>query len=196
MNNIEVLNLLIKEMKEFYSDEDNDDFFLLKIDNEEWLILKSQGITFLDAILNDIRTILFDKEIDFIKMKKICTCLNRFCSYGYEMSVYRRMLERIENILLNNVYNISNIEKYIQNIQERYTSVINQCNAFDNFKHNQNKFDNMISIIKILQRLESASIKISFNSMFLNTEEDNSDYYKNLIKEEFFKEFSGLRFMI
>ena len=112
----------------------------------------------------------------------------------------KRILEEIKELLKQ----LNPIEENYMNIQELFRSKFNkisflenQFRSFHSFCDEQNSYDNMISIVKILQRMkhhygDEINIEYTFKK---ENHEDFSDIEKT-IKESLYKELYGLRFLL
>ena len=112
----------------------------------------------------------------------------------------KRILEEIKELLKQ----LNPIEANYMNIQELFRSKFNkisflenQFRSFHSFCDEQNSYDNMISIVKILQRMkhhygDEINIEYTFKK---ENHEDFSDIEKT-IKEGLYKELYGLRFLL
>lgn len=112
----------------------------------------------------------------------------------------KRILEEIKDLLKelspieNNYYEIT---KLFKNKFNKILFLENQFRSFHSFCNDQNSYDNMISIIKILQRIkhqygEEINIEYTFKK---ENHDDFSDIEKE-IKESLYKELNGIRFLL
>ena len=112
----------------------------------------------------------------------------------------KRILEEIKDLLKQ----INPIEKNYMKIQNlfkhKFDKILfleNQFRSFHSFCDEQNSYDNMISIVKILQRIKHQyGDEINIEYIFKKeNHEDFSDIEKT-IKESLYKELNGLRFLL
>lgn len=112
----------------------------------------------------------------------------------------KRILEEIKDLLkkVNPVENnYFRIAKLFKNKLDKILFLENQFRSFHSFCDEQNSYDNMISIIKILQRMkhqygEEINIEYTFKK---ENHESFSDIEKT-IKENIYKELNGMRFLL
>lgn len=112
----------------------------------------------------------------------------------------KRILEEIKDLLkkLNPIENnYFKITKLFKNKFDKILFLENQFRSFHSFCDEQNSYDNMISIIKILQRMkhqygEEINIEYTFKK---ENHESFSDIEKT-IKENIYKELNGMRFLL
>lgn len=112
----------------------------------------------------------------------------------------KRILEEIKDLLkqLNPIEeNYMKIQELFKNRFNKISFLENQFRSFHSFCDEQNPYDNMISIVKILQRMkhhygDEINIEYTFKKEF---HADFSDIEKT-IKKDLYKELNGLRFLL
>lgn len=137
--------------------------------------LENNNIGRLSTILNSLFENAHDeKEIEQInKIKEILLEINPIENKYYDIFLNNR-----NKFLLINFIN-------------------NQFRQFYSFCENQNNYDNMISIIKILQRTkQNTGLEIKINYTFLKENHENFYDIEKYIKKECIKQIQGIRFLL
>lgn len=133
----------------------------------------------------------------------------------YNLSDYKTNIKLI-NILLENA--VEEDIEYLIKVKEIYNDIYNvkipninireslkyeidsfrsEFSRFRTFCNSQNKYDNMISIMKIVERLSNRNCNLVLDYEFNSECED--DFWKDIeidLKTQIYKEFVGLRFQL
>lgn len=192
---LDVIRDDLEELKTYYiQSEANDSLVMIEIRDEKVILEKSQVLQVLEILVNQ-------NNIDIDEINYIIEELNKFVNSSYEISTLNRIQRLIKEYKLETVFNIKQIKEnpIFNDIKHKHWCIMNQCNHFDSFKYNQNHFDNLISLLKIVQRLKNENIKIELKDFKYKTEDTNittAENYKNKILEEGLKGFALMKFII
>lgn len=182
----------INELEYYYNEFETENRLIkCKINNKTYLLEKKEIISLLKMLIDD-------ENLNINSIKFFIEKLKVKGGSSYEMSTINLLKNEVESYSLNSMYNISIIKNNnnISIVKNNISAIIQQCNHFDCFKNNQDIYDNMISIIKIINRLQNQNISINYKNFVFNSENDNSDNLKNKIMLESIKRFEGIRFLI
>lgn len=160
-----------------------------KINGQDLLITKHNAIEILkDSIESELYKI----------SKEILKILDNNLDSSFEARELRELDKAFENYLLEKEYNISIIKENTIFINAMFKNRIflQQNNHFKNYHISQNNFDNMISILKIIDRLEEQGYTIDYDWFNFDSENDISNTLMEYITYEALKEFGMIRFLI
>ena len=154
-------------------------------------ILKSEliGIVLRKIISNN----LHDKKIKIITNFLVNTSYR-----SNEINYIHRIEDAINERI---VYEDYNIEKYLNNnyyysIRNRFTYIKSELSRFNSFSCNQDNFDNYISVIKIIQRMQTnENINEKLSKPFDNNIDNSGDILID-IKNNILNDFEKIRFYI
>ena len=167
---------------------------MIEIRDEKVILEKSQVLQVLEILINQ-------DNIDTDEIDYILETLGNSANSSHEISTISRLQRLIKEYKLETIFNIKQIKEnpIFNDIKHKHWCIMNQCDHFDSFKYNQNHFDNLISLLKIVQRLKNENIKIELKDFKYKTEDTNiitAENYKNKILEEGLKGFALMKFII
>ena len=151
---------------------------------------------------NENKCVSCGMAINFLEnnnIGRLSTILNSLFENAHDEKEIEQ-IDRIKEILLeinpieNKYYDVflNNRNKFVL-----INFINNQFRSFYSFCDNQNNYDNMISIIKILQRTKQhTGLEIKINYKFLKENHENFYDIEKYIKEECIKQIQGIRFLL
>ena len=185
----------LEELKNYYiQSEANNSLIMIEIRDEEVILEKDQVIQILEILINQ-------NNIDTDEIDYILETLRNSGNSSHEISTINRLQRLTKEYELDTQFNIKQIKEnpIFNDIKHKHWCIMNQCSHYDSFKYNQNHFDNLISLLKIVQRLKNENIKIELKDFKYKTEDTNittAENYKNKILEEGLKGFALMKFII
>ena len=163
------------------------------INNEEYILLTSDVINIIHYNLLNVR----EKD----NFKNINSLLEQIINKGRRIDahIFSRLLDikdYVELEMLNKEYNLNRFVNFqeINNFKNNYLEINKECMYFDGFKNNQNNFDNILSMIKIINRLKIFGINYDLNKITFNTKEDNTEDIRNDLLYLGLKDLKNIRF--
>lgn len=162
------------------------------INNEEYILLTSDVINILHYLLN-----VEEKN----NLENIKSLLEQIINKGRRIDahIFSRLLDIKDYIELEMLNKKCNLNRYINfqdinNFKNNYLEINKECMYFDGFKNNQNNFDNILSMIKIINRLKIFGINYDLNKITFNTKEDNTENIRNDLLYLGLKDLKNIRF--
>ena len=181
------------ELRSFYSRHGRrDKVIAVHVKNKIYLLTKKQIVEFLMKLTSD------EREFDDFLFKTLFKHLNDNVRSMEEDHWCNEIRESYKNYLVSQIYNINDIRKnpHLINIMKRNRETKEQFDRFKSFNCNQDKFDNMISVLKIIRRLNESHININLDFDFDLNEEDNSFNFVKDIVEYNLNDFKNLIFIL
>ena len=180
----------IQETKTFYLENPTINKMVeIEINESIYLLLKTE--------LLDTMMFVIEKE-DYKETKRLCTFVRTGLRSPTEHAILDALKDEIDKFFLNKLYNINQIKtnSLYNEICRKHKIIKGQYNNFNSFKNNQNKFDNMISIIKIVNRLKAQNIEVNTENLIFDSTEDLTDSYNKEFVEQNLKTFRNVIFSI
>lgn len=163
------------------------------INNEEYILLTSDVINILHYNLLNVE----EKN----NLENIKSLLEQIINNGRRIDahIFSRLLDIKDYIELEMLNKECNLNRYINfqdinNFKDNYLEINKECMYFDGFKNNQNNFDNILSMIKIINRLKIFGINYDLNKITFNTKEDNTENIRNDLLYLGLKDLKNIRF--
>lgn len=163
------------------------------INNEEYILLTSEVINILHYNLLNVE----EKN----NLENIKSLLEQIINNGRRIDahIFSRLLDIKDYIELEMLNKECNLNRYINfqdinNFKNNYLEINKECMYFDGFKNNQNNFDNILSMIKIINRLKIFGINYDLNKITFNTKEDNTENIRNELLYLGLKDLKNIRF--
>ena len=163
------------------------------INNEEYILLTSEVINILHYNLLNVREKNNFKNINSL-LEQIINNGRRIDAHIF--SILLDIKDYIELEMLNKECNLNRYINFqdINNFKNNYLEINKECMYFDGFKNNQNNFDNILSMIKIINRLKIFGINYDLNKITFNTKEDNTENIRNELLYLGLKDLKNIRF--
>ena len=189
---LELVKEEIRKLNNFYIENDENNFLDRYKFNDKYFILEKSEVT---ELLEEIFNL---EHINFNQCKYLINRLEHNSFDSTELNMIHNIKMMFEDYTLNRVYCISKVKrnKEIKRINNIIRDIYGQCRNFDSFSQNQDKFDNMISIIKITKRIKTNQNYTIDKNFDFDYEEDNSLESKKKILLEANKLYNGIRFQI
>lgn len=165
---------MINELKNYYEKYDG------YIEFGDWLLKKSQWCIIIEDLIQNNHEL---RALDILKKMK------QKSRSSEERDIINFMKKKIES---KNYFEYNSIENINDEISKIY-EVKKELEYFNRFKFNQNSFDNMISILKIKDRLKSKNIFIRINIKF--DENLNPVDYSNILESEIIERMKCINYL-
>ena len=148
-------------------------------------------------ILETIKYLLTKEEQDFELIEFLTSKIYNYSLTSNEMKYYQKLKKQIEYMKLNKEYNILKYyeNKHLQFIINYNKRIKDEYRHINQYINGQNKIDNLLSLIKAIQRLKMDNINIKMNLNFDSTK-DESKNNANALLIEGYESFKNMRFMI
>ena len=163
------------------------------INDEEYILLTSEVVNILHYNLLNVR----EKN----NLENINSLLEQIVEKGHRIDshIFSKLLDIKDYIKLELLNKECNLNRYINfqdinNFKNNYLEINKECLYFDGFKNNQNNFDNILSMIKIINRLKIFGINYDLNKITFNTKEDNTENIRNDLLYLGLKDLKNIRF--
>ena len=171
--------------------ENHDDILDCHIRNKDYLLTKS-------AIIKSMIRMVDDNQIDINLFEQLLKPFENNIRSLDEDHYYRKVRKYFNRYIFENTWGLNEIKdnKEFKRIASRTCFVRDQYKRFRSFYTAQDKYDNMISILKVIERMKSYNISSKIDFEFDIDEEDKSmDYMKNIMDESF-KDFKNLIYVL
>lgn len=148
-------------------------------------------------ILETIKYLLTKDKQDFELIELLTSKIHNFSLTSKEIKYYNKLKKQIEYMKLNKEYNILKYteNKHLQFIMNYNKKIEDEYRHINQYINGQNKFDNLLSLIKAIQRLKMDNINIKMNLNFDSTKDESNDNANALLIEGY-ESFKNMRFMI
>ena len=186
MEILRIINNLVEELNIY----GNEKLFVIELNDEELLVTKRD-------VYQTLIYLSQQEELDYEIIENFIKRIYNLCTTSNEMRNISELKKYVENIKLHKKFDIlrySNKEhlKFIINYNKR---IFEEYRHIKQFLNTQNQFDNLLSLIKAIQRLEMQNINII---MDLNFDSETDETFKNAnsLLNEGYKSFKNVIFMI
>lgn len=190
---ISFINNDLEELENHYEENDNyNDIVFLTLNENKFLLEKTECLKVIKKLMDNDCIKHYDIIMDIINN------IDYYSHSNYERGTLHRMKQHLEQHRLENLYKVSLLEcsTTFQRIKHKNNLILQQYKHFMSFNNNQNNYDNMISILKIIGRLKEYDIDIDYSWFNFNSKHDISNTFSEYILYEGLKEFNSMRFLI
>ena len=188
----ESLRYALDNLNTYYEEyEHHNDILDCHIKNKDYLFTKSM-------ITNGMINMIDNNQIDINLFEQLLDQFQNSMNSMEEDHLYRKVKKYFKRYIFDQVWGLKEIRenKEFNRIKSRTYFVRDQYNRFKSFYSSQNKYDNMISILKVIERMKSYNISSEVNFEFDIDEEDKSMNYMKNIMYDSFKDFRSLIYIL